>query len=354
MKISRRSFIKTAGIAGGAAVLQLSTPQILKVLAQAKDYWHLCWLNGGGCTGCLISFAQRGNPSILQVLTSMTVGNSGLPIALPDFMETLHPASGRLAMNFLEDWKGGSSKRKVLIVEGVVQKEGFCEVGGKDFRDLLAETARYADYVIAFGSCSSFGGIPHAKGNLTGAMGVADFFNEEGIDRPVIRLPRCPGHTDSLILTLSCVMSNIPLELDQSGRPTNFYGMNMHDSRCPYRPYYDRGIFVQKVGDFPLPPSEEGCRFRIGCKGPVTNVDCALRKWNNKVSYCVEVGAPCIGCSEPEFPDGDTAPFYKELPGLPLVVAIPAQTWGEAFVAISAIGIATHYVKRKLTKKGGE
>ncbi|MGA9118947.1 MAG: hypothetical protein WB699_06240 [Bacteroidota bacterium] len=36
---------------------------------------------------------------------------------------------------------------------------------------------------------------------------------------------------------------------------------------------------------------------RYGGKGPFTNADCPIRLWNGSVSWCVNVGAPCIGCT---------------------------------------------------------
>ncbi len=350
MSLARREFLKTVGLFGAFTFIKLHKLDLIEIFAQNADYWHIYWLNGSACSGCAVSFAQATDPDLVQLLTSLTVGDSGLPIALPDYMQVIHPASGRLALDFVDVWKTGSSTKKVLIVEGAVAGEGFCEVGGRSFRDLLIEAAQQADYVIAFGSCASYGGIPAAKGSVTGAMGVAEFLRSRGITKTVINLPRCPGHPDSLVLVLASLMIGEVTELDRHGRPTAFYGMNMHETRCPYRPYYDRGIFIQRPGEFPNGPAEEGCRYKIGCKGPVTNVDCALRKWNGHVSYCVEAGAPCIGCSEPEFPDGNMAPFYQELPGLPLVLGAPAETWGLVLVGATAAGIGAHSVKRVLTR----
>ena len=89
--------------------------------------------------------------------------------------------------------------------------------------------------------------------------------------------------------------------LDKLGRPTPFYGKNVHDT-CPYLPKFDAGqmcaTFTQK----------DGCRYDLGCKGPNTNSDCPTRKWNNGINWCVE-NAVCIGCVEPGFPDG-MSPFY--------------------------------------------
>ncbi|RLI73847.1 NiFe hydrogenase, partial [Archaeoglobales archaeon] len=222
----------------------------------------------------------------------------------------------------------------------------YCRVAGKDFRDHVKEAAEVADYIVAFGACACFGGIPSGKPNPTGAMGLRDFLKEVGVNKPVINLPCCPGHPDHLVITLASVMLGVIPSLDEHGRPLMFFGKNMHNELCPYRPYYDRGIFATK-------PGEEGCRFKLGCKGPIVHTDCAIRKWNNHVSYCVEVGAPCIGCAEPGFPD-KFSPFYKELPGLPTVLGIDATKLGEGLIGATALGIGIHLVRRAIGKGGKE
>jgi hydrogenase small subunit len=330
------TFMKTVAALGATAFLTTYKSEIVNALAEVKDYWHICWLNGAACTGCTISFAQATHPDLVEILTSITVGNSGLPIALPDYIETIHPASGTLAESLKECWAGGEVGKRILVVEGALQKPGWCVIAGKDFREHVSEAAEIADYVVAFGACACYGGIPSANPNPTGAMGVLDFFKEIGVGKLVINLPLCPGHPDHLVLTLASVILGVIPELDQYNRPRMFFGKGMHDELCPYRPYYDRGIFA-KVG-------EDGCRYKLGCKGPLVHTDCSLRKWN-RTSYCVEVGAPCIGCAEPGFPDR-FSPFYKELPGLPTVLGIDATTLGEGLIAATAAGIAIHAIKR--------
>ncbi len=90
--------------------------------------------------------------------------------------------------------------------------------------------------------------------------------------------------------------------LDEEGRPTPFYGENIHEN-CPYLKYYDESKFTDKFTE------KEACRYEIGCKGPSTMANCFKIKWNNGLNWCVE-NAVCIGCVEPDFPDGKS-PFYE-------------------------------------------
>jgi hydrogenase small subunit len=79
-----------------------------------------------------------------------------------------------------------------------------------------------------------------------------------------------------------------------------FYGTLIHDN-CPYRGYFEYGVFAKEFG-------EEGCRAKLGCKGPETYADCWKRRWNNGVNWCVQ-NAICIGCTQPDFWD-KFAPIY--------------------------------------------
>ena len=65
---------------------------------------------------------------------------------------------------------------------------------------------------------------------------------------------------------------------------------------CPRRPCFDQGIFASKLG-------EKTCMFKLGCRGPVTRVDCPRRKWNGGVNWPIGDDGPCIGCAMFGFPD---------------------------------------------------
>ena len=59
------------------------------------------------------------------------------------------------------------------------------------------------------------------------------------------------------------------------------------------------------------------CLYPLGCRGPQTKSNCGIVRWNHRRSWCVESGAPCIGCCEanPMNPGQNwvevNTPFYK-------------------------------------------
>ncbi len=193
----------------------------------------------------------------------------------------------------------------VLLVDGATATaaDGFyCSIGETEAGEpitgysLIRDLAGDAAAVLAIGTCSSFGGIPAASPNPTGCVSVGALLGREGIPTPVVSIPGCPPHPDWIVGTVATVLLGgvEALNLDEHGRPAAFFGPLIHDN-CTYRGHYDRGDFAEHFGD-------HGCLLKLGCKGPVTNADCPLRKWNNGTSWCIEAGHPCIGCTEPDFP----------------------------------------------------
>ena len=150
---------------------------------------------------------------------------------------------------------------------------------------------------------------------MTGAMGVQDFFRRKGIGTPVINIPGCPPHPDWMVGTILILLDaverrglaggvrEVASTLDAWSRPKAFYGSTTHEN-CPYLYLFDEG---RMAGSF---PDKAGCRYGLGCKGPGAWCDSPLRRWNDRVNWCVE-NALCIGCVQPDFPDGQS-PFYRK------------------------------------------
>jgi hydrogenase small subunit len=158
---------------------------------------------------------------------------------------------------------------------------------------------------LSVGTCAAYGGLPAASPNPTGCKSVTDVYKDLNIKSPVINIPGCPCHPDWFIGTVAKILLyGLPKEkeLDEYQRLKLFFGRSVHN-RCIKRDCLDDGIFATKFG-------EEGCLLELGCKGPFTNADCPIRLWNGSTNWCIGAGAPCIGCTEPGFPDAHS-PIYQ-------------------------------------------
>lgn len=253
----------------------------------------LIWLELTGCSGNIISLLDGADPNFKQLATRMT-----------DlvFENSLMAAEGESAMQNLFGVLGGDF---VLAVEGAVSTKdnGLYNIIGRwrgqsvtalDAVKLLGERAAY---VIAVGTCASSGGISAARPNPAACVPVQSLLN-----RKVIRLPGCPCHPDWFLGTLAYILLFGEPALDTTGRPLMFYSTLIHDY-CPRRPFFDQGVFASQLG-------EKTCMLKLGCRGPVTRVDCPIRKWNDRVNWPVGGNTPCIGCAMFGFPDR-MAPFIS-------------------------------------------
>jgi hydrogenase small subunit len=306
MPITRRQFLKV--FAGTGVAISFSgslIPEIVAALEKAAaGNPPVLWIQGAMCTGCSVSLLNTTHPSIAEVL---------LKIISLKFHQTVMASSGELAFDYLWEATEKNYGKYFLVVEGAVEtvNDGKCcltgEKEGKEipFTELAKYLGKGAAAVLALGQCASYGGIPAAQPNPTHALGVSDFFKDNGIKTPVVNIPGCPPHPDWIVGTIAhALMFGIP-ELDSNGRPKLFYNTLVHDN-CPYRSYYEEKKFAKSFG-------EEGCRVELGCKGPESYADCWKRGWNNNVNWCIH-NSLCLGCTQPGFPDS-FSPMYVKTTG---------------------------------------
>jgi hydrogenase small subunit len=270
------------------------------------------YLQTAACSGCAVTMLNSASPTIKNVLIEQII--PGVHINLR-FHPVIMAAAGEMAISAMEDTAEQKKGEYVLIVDGAIPgTEGgiYGAIGERDGKpvpmgDRVAELASDALAVIGMGTCASFGGISAAAPNPTGAQSVRSFLASRGIDKPLVNVPGCPPHPDWFVGTVASILLNGlpgPEDLDEHLRPKLFYGKLIHEN-CPRRAYFDEGKFAKKFGD-------EGCLYELGCKGPITYADCPLRKWNSGTNWVIGAGAPCNGCTQPEFPDM-TSPFYERL-----------------------------------------
>jgi len=267
------------------------------------------WLQGGGCSGCTVSLANSAFPSLRNVLIDEVL--PGFHVNLL-YHPTLMAGQGEGAFEVLDKLPEG---KFVLAVEGSIpENEKFCTIGEKGGVEasMLAKFLELADkaaLILAVGTCSSFGGIPAGAPNPGAYRSAGEVAEKNGIKTPVVNVPGCPPHPDWITTAIAEFLlaggDASKVQLDMLGRPLSIYGQLVHEN-CPRRAYFDEGKFAEKPGD-------PECLFRVGCKGPITYADCPLREWNNGQNWCVKAGAPCQGCTQPEFIDQMT-PFYVALP----------------------------------------
>ncbi len=316
--VSRRGFLKFCAVTASMMALPPSmVPAIAKALEQARRP-SVIWLSFQECTGCTESLTRSHAPTVENLIFNA--------ISL-DYDHTLQAAAGVAAEEARETAMKENWGKYLLVVEGSIPtgNPGFSTIAGVSNVQTLEEVAKGAAAVIAVGSCASYGGLPHAAPNPTGAVQVSDLVK----DKPVVNIPGCPPIPVVItgVLTHFLTFGRLP-ELDSLGRPLAFYGNSIHD-RCYRRPFYERGQFAETFDD---EGAKKGwCLYRLGCKGPVTYNACATTKWNDGTSFPIESGHGCLGCSQPDF--WDMGGFYKAL-------SQPSATPVSGMAAAAGVGVA--------------
>jgi hydrogenase small subunit len=245
------------------------------------------WLQFQECTGCTESLLRSSHPAIDDLILDL--------ISL-DYHETLFAAAGHQAEAALKQAMAANAGKYVCIVEGAIPTKDagiYCMIGGRTALDIVQDVTAKAGAVIAIGSCASWGGVPSADPNPTGASPVKAVVK----GKPVVNIPGCPPNPYNLfgVVLQYATYGTLP-QLDEEGRPLFAYGRTIHE-HCPRRAHFDAGRFAEKFGD-------EGhrlgyCLYKLGCKGPVTHANCSVQHFCEVVdAWPIGVGHPCFGCTE--------------------------------------------------------
>ena len=294
---------------------------------------HVYWLAGMSCDGCTISVAGATNPGIEGLL-------AGVVPAMPKVI-LHHPvlsaeAGAEFVQSFIDASEGKLGAPYVVVFEGSVADERIAERTGGYFSAMgveaikggvgsrpvptatwLRRMAPGAAATIAIGTCATWGGVPSAEGNPTGAMSLMDFLGKDyrsAFGLPVINIPGCAPQGDNFTETVFAVLLFLqglgPLPtFDELGRPAWLFRDTVHHG-CSRAGFYEEGIFAEHYGD-------AECLVEIGCWGPIVNCNIVQRGAINHMGGCMRAGGVCIGCTMPGFPD-KFSPFYKTPPGAAL------------------------------------
>ncbi|MGC7930986.1 hydrogenase small subunit [Lysinibacillus sphaericus] len=288
------SILPPEDLSNGAISARLTSNALNNINNGLIQKKNLVYLELNGCSGNIISLLNGQNPDFEYTFTSM------VNIL---YSNSLMVSEGEKAIEKLMNALEGDY---ILAVEGAValKNNGLYNIigswKGKQLTGLEAVKmlGEKASHILAVGACATHGGVSAAKPNPSESVGI----NKVLTNKKIIMLPGCPVHPDWFLGTLAHLLLYGEPDTDNLNRPLMFYSTLIHD-RCPRRPFFDRGIFADKLSD-------KTCLFKLGCRGPVTRTDCPTRQWNGHVNWPIGDDTPCIGCAQFGFPDA-MAPFIS-------------------------------------------
>jgi len=333
--LSRRDFLKWASAITATLMLPASfTPMVAKA-AELINRVPIIWIELQDCAGNSEAILRSDSPTIDELILET--------ISL-EFNETLMAAAGHRAEEHLEEAMKTFKGKYLCVVEGSIpigKGREWCTIGAKaeTFEEHLKRVAKDSAAVVAVGTCATFGGVPAAAPNPTGAVGVQDIIK----DKPIINIPACPANPANITGTIiHFVLSGQIPELDHLNRPKFAFGYRIHDN-CERRAHFDAGEFVEEWGDEGA--KNNFCLYKMGCKGPMTFNNCSVIKYNSGTNWPIGAGHGCIGCSEPQFWDK----YAYERPMADAHIKAPTggveksvDEFGLGLLSVAAIGIGIH------------
>lgn len=289
----RRDFMKWVSATTAMLMLPGFFEPLVAKTVQVLNRVPVIWINLQDCAGNSEAFLRTDGPTVDELI---------LDIITLEFHELLMAPSGEQAELQLENAMTTFKNEYLLFVEGSIPTAengiyGTIGTSGETYVDHLTRLSADAKAIVAVGTCATFGGVPAAAPNPTGARGVMDIIK----DKPIVNIPACPANPANMLgVILLYVMTGELPELDGLLRPKFAFGYRIHDA-CERRVHFDAGEYVEEWGD---QAAQDGhCLYKMGCKGPMTFNNCPTVKYNRGTSWPVAAGHGCIGCSEPGFFD---------------------------------------------------
>ena len=338
--VSRRRFLQFCSAMTAALALPKSyTPRIVAALSQQTKP-TVVWLEFQDCAGNTESLLRSPHPDVAQLV---------IEILSLNYHETIMAAAGKQAEQNLDDVVNNLSGKYVAVVEGSIptaENGIYCTIAGRTALDIVNRVTKSAALTIAVGDCAWDGGFVSL--GPTQGKGVGQVV--AGVNP--INMGGCPHNSVNLaaVIVHYLTFGSAPA-LDQFGRPLFAYGHLIHD-QCERRSHFDAGRFVEQWGD---EGARNGwCLYKMGCKGPATNYNCSIARWNSETNWPIGAGHGCIGCAAPGF-WAQMSPFYSRLPNVQMIgVDTTAQTIGliaiggvAALTAVHGVGVIARMQRNK-------
>ena len=321
-------------------------PPALKLRGSEESSSHG---NQAAATGGLVPFP--GMHLLQRVLHPLVASDRGRHSARQDLARlhrNLQAAAGKQAEEALHDTMKKYQGQYLMLVEGSIPTDDggiYCCIGGRTALDIVKEAAAGAKAIVCWGSCASNGCIQAANPNPTGRHADSQGHLRQA-DHQCAGLPadrRSHGRHDRPPAGLR------PHSAARSAWPAQ--GVLLPPGSRQLLPPSElrRRPVRRKPGTTKTPKAATACT-RWAAEDPSPTTHCGIMRWNNGVSFPIQSGHGCIGCSEANF--WDNGPFYRHLPSFPgFGIETTADKVGLALGAATAAGIAAHAILTNIRKR---
>lgn len=230
-----------------------------------------------------------------------------------------------------------------LLVEGAItSNKEFFQISNQTTSEVLKKLVLKSKYLIAVGSCASYGGVHKKFEQNSDIFGLEEALDKKDISslvHSIVNLTGCPVHPEWILQTLFSLKEYKQMPLDEQGRPKEIYSYLAHHG-CTRNEYFEWKVEAKSFG------LKEGCLFYgQGCRGPMTHSNCNKILWND-VNTKTRAGMPCIGCTEFDFPRNNMLETKKNI-GIP--DEVPLGVSKRAYLSLA--GVAKTFKIDRLNEK---
>ena len=205
--VNRRDFMKW--VSATTATLMLP-PMFAPLVAEATELMNrvpVIWIELQDCAGNTEALLRSSAPTVDDLL---------FDVLSLEFHHALMACAGNDAEHQLDDAVEHFKGKYLLFVEGSIPTAmngnyGTIGPSGETFQEHLARLSKDAAAIVAVGTCATFGGVPAASPNPTGAVGVMDLVK----GKPIVNIPACPANPANMVgVVLHYVLTGQVPELD--------------------------------------------------------------------------------------------------------------------------------------------
>ncbi len=166
----------------------------------------LIYMKGKTCTGCSVSLLNftRQSPSKLIINHDNLVTTGG----------NISPYN--IAIDLIRRYTSGKIGPYFFALEGSIPKiPADCYMSNRPVSDWVLRAGKTCLSALSFGNCAGGENPSSASGFNSNNMSLEEFFNQEGIDKPVIHVPGCPVGQEHIVnLIIHLVKNQFPHILD--------------------------------------------------------------------------------------------------------------------------------------------
>jgi hydrogenase small subunit len=204
MKQNHSNYLKLAAslkVCFGIDNLPESVEGLIRSIKNA-DIPPIIYLKGKTCTGCSVSLIKFTKQSTAKLI----VNNDNLMLPKGDI------SPYNIAVDLIRRYTSGQIGPYFFAMEGAIPKNPIeCYMANRPINDWVKRAGDTCIMAISIGNCTIYGNPNIQQPVRSDNMSLADFFNQQNINKEIFQVPGCPVNDHSIwTLIVDLVKTEFP------------------------------------------------------------------------------------------------------------------------------------------------